>query len=147
MSMVEQLLNQISTNGLGGITKPQGFDLNDSTFENLLQKALENHTELNDKLQILGDLGQPSGMIIEPYDKTAPIQPIGQENYTVSEPIQIKDVDLGNNYFSTLLKDAPQEHKSLMNIAKKYASVAYNTFGKTLVEDLTDFAKDVKSMI
>ena len=144
MSLVENLVNQITTKGLGGVTKPQGFDLNDSTFENLLQKAIGNGTELNDKLKILGDMGQPSGMIIEPFENSMTVKPIGQENYISAEPIQIKDVDLGNNYFLNLLKDAPQEHKSLMNVAKRYAASAYNTFGKNLVEDLTDFAKDIK---
>ena len=146
MSLVENLVNQISTNGLGGITKPQGFDLNDPTFDNLLQKVMENNAALNDKLQILGNLGQPSGMIIEPFDKTAPIQPIGKKNNIDTEPIQIKDVDMGNNYFSNLLKEAPQEHKSVMNVAQKLAASAYNTFGKNLVEDLSDFAKDVAAM-
>jgi hypothetical protein len=147
MSLVENLVNQISTNGLGGVTKPQGFDLNDPTFDNLLQKAMGNNAELNDKLQILGNLGQPAGIIIEPFDGTSAIKPIGQENYVNTEPIQIKDVDLGNNYFSGLLKDSPLEHKSLMNVAKKHASTAYNVFGKTLVENLTDFANDVKSLM
>ena len=147
MSLVENLVNQISTKGLGGITQPQGFDLNDPTFDNLLQKAMENNTELNDKLQILGNLGQPSGMIIEPFDDISAIRPIGQENYINKEPVQIKDVDLGNNYFSTLLREAPFEHKSIMNIAKRYAANAYNTFGKTLVEDIRDFAKDAMSAV
>lgn len=144
MSLTENIINQISTNGLGGITKPQGFDLNDSTFENLLKKAIENGSVLNDKLQMLGDLGQPSGMIIEPFEDSMTVKPIGQENFANKEPIQIKDVDTGNDYFSSLLKEAPNEHKSIMNVAKKYAASAYNTFGKNLVEDLTDFAKDIK---
>ena len=147
MSLVENLVNQISIKGLGGITQPQGFDLSDSTFDDLLQKAMVNNTELNDKLQILGNLGQPTGMIIEPFEDTSAIKPIGQENYINKESIQIKDVDLGNNYFSTLLKDAPQEHKSLMNVAKKYAANAYYTFGRTLVEDIKDFAKDAMSAV
>ena len=84
-----------------------------------------NNAPLNDKLQILGNLGQPSGMVIEPFDKTAPIQPIGQENNIDTEPIQIKDVDMGNNYFSNLLKQAPQEHKSIMNVAQKLAASGF----------------------
>ena len=147
MSLVENLVNQISTNGLGGITKPQGFDLNDATFDNLLQHAMGNNAALNDKLQILGNLGQPAGMIIEPLDQTEAIQPIGNETKIPDEPFEIKDVDTGSSYFSNLLKEAPQEHKSLMKVATKYASNAYNTFGKNFVEDLVDFAKDIKSAI
>ena len=146
MSLVENLVNQISTNGLGGVTKPQGFDLNDDTFAKLLQDKMINETVLNDKLQALGTMGQPSGMIIEPLDGTAAIQPIGNENNIQSEPLEIKDVDTGTNYFSNLLKEAPQEHKILMNVAKKYASSAYNTFGRNLVEDIADFAKDLVAL-
>lgn len=147
MSLVENLVNQISTKGLGGITKPQGFDLNDSTFENLLQKAIANQSEINNTLQILGNFGQPSGMIIEPFDKTAAVEPIGQENTIPNEPVQIKEVDLGNDYFAELLKKSPKEHMDIMNVAKKYAATAYNTFGKPLIENLGDLAKDVTSMI
>lgn len=147
MSLVENLVNQISTKGLGGITKPQGFDLNDSTFENLLQKAITNQSEISNTLQILGNFGQPSGMIIEPFDKTAAVEPIGQENTISNEPVQIKEVDLGNDYFAELLKKSPKEHMDIMNVAKKYAATAYNTFGKPLIENLGDLAKDVTSMI
>ena len=146
MSLVENLVNQISTNGLGGITKPQGFDLSDDTFEKMLQDKMISETGINDKLQALGTMGQPSGMIIEPLDGTSAIQPVSGENIIDSEPVQIRDVDTGVNYFSNLLKEAPQEHKILMNVAKKYASSAYNNFGRSFVENLTDFAKDVISM-
>ena len=37
MSIVENLVNQISTKGLGGITKPFGFDMEDDTFAKLLE--------------------------------------------------------------------------------------------------------------
>ena len=149
MSLVENLVNQIATKGLGGITKPQGFDLNDDTFEKLLrEKVGENGQVLNENLQPLGSLGQPAGMIIEPFDGTSVIQPIGKENnIATEEPIQIKDVDLGANYFLNLLKDAPSEHKSVMNVAKKYASNVYGLFGKNLVENLTDFADLAKNII
>ncbi len=148
MSLVENIISQISTKNLGGITKPQGFDMNDDAFEKILKGMGENaNNVLNEKLQTLGNLGQPSGMIIEPFDKTAnassPIKPVEES----TEPFQIKDVDLGNNYFSNLLKNAPKEHKSILNVAQKYASNAYNIFGKNLVEDLADFAKDVTSML
>ena len=149
MSLVENILSQISTHGLGGVTKPQGFDMNDDTFEKILQSIGKEGAALNDKLQALGNLGQPSGMIIEPLDDNLSVKPIGQENQNIIDikPVQIKDVDMGDNYFSNLLKDAPKEHKSIMNVAQKHAANAYNIFGKNLVENLTDFAKDVTSMM
>lgn len=152
MSLVENIVSQISTKGLGGITKPQGFDLSDDTFEKILQGV--NGVSgisgmLNEKLQALGSMGQPSGLVIEPFDEAAKVQPINNNNQNIidTEPVQIKDVDMGSNYFSNLLKDAPNEHKSLMNVAQKHAANIYNSLGKNLVEDLVDFAKDVTSMM
>ena len=99
MSLVENLVNQISANGLGGISRPQEFDLNDSTFDNLLKNAIENNPILNSNLQTLGDLGQPSGMIIEPFEEISAIQPINKNNQINNDSIQIKDVDMGSDYF------------------------------------------------
>jgi len=145
MSLVENLVSQISKNELGGITKPQGFNLDDSTFENLLQKALNQDSVLNDKLQILGNIGQPSGLIIEPLNGTTEVNeitPIEKVNPSqeASEHLEIKDVDIGNDYFAKLLKEDPQDHKNLMNVAKKYAASAYNILGKNFVENLADLA-------
>lgn len=153
MSLVENIVNQISAKGLGGITVPQGFDLNDDTFEKILQGVNGvnggfGNAILNEKLQALGSIGQPSGLVIEPLQDAEKVQPIGNDNQKIIDttPIQIKDVDMGSNYFSNLLKDAPNEHKSLMNVVQRHAANIYNSFGKNLVEDLVDFAKDIKSM-
>lgn len=147
MSMAQSLINQISANGLGGTSKPQSFDLNDGTFDDLLQKAIDsNKTDLNNNLRSLGHMGQPSGIIIEEFDNN-PVAQTELQNTVSQTPIEIKDVSTDNNYFSNLLKEAPSEHKSIMEVAKKHAMGAYNAFGRVFVEDLTDFAKDVKSMI
>lgn len=152
MSLVENIVSQISTNGLGGVTKPQGFDLNDDTFEKILQGVngvnSGQNILLNEKLQALGNLGQPSGLVIEPFENTEPIQPISndKQNVITSEPLQIKDVDMGSNYFSNLLKEAPEEHKNLMSVVQKHASNMYNSISRNLVEDLVDFAKDITSL-
>ena len=45
MSLVENIINQISVGG--GITKPQGFDLNDDTFAKLLEKASAKSNDIN----------------------------------------------------------------------------------------------------
>ena len=147
MSLVENLVNQISTNGLGGITKPQGFDMNDTTFEKLLQSM--NQAEQKEQVSPLGNLGQPSGFIIEPFDQASSAQPVSATDTAqeLSEPIQIKDVDFGKDYFSDLIKKAPKEHADILKVAQKHAAGAYKLFNKNLVEDLTDFASDLASMM
>ena len=144
MSLVENLVNQIATNGLGGITKPQGFDLNDDTFEKLLQKAGGN-TEESKNNTIGTNLGVPAGMIIEPYDSVKPVQAVNTAE--LNEPIQIKDVEIGKDYFSTILKDSPEKHSGIFDVAKKHAALAYNVFSKGFVEDVIDLAGDVATML
>ena len=46
MSLVENLINQISTQGLGGITSPLGYNLNDDTFSKLLEKQLNSTNDM-----------------------------------------------------------------------------------------------------
>lgn len=144
MSLVENLVNQIATNGLGGITKPQGFDLNDDTFEKLLQKAGVNAEGLQNNA-VSNNFGAPAGMIIEPYGSAEPVQEINSTE--LHEPIQIKDVEIGKDYFSSLLKDSPEEHAGIFDVAKKHAALAYNVFSKGFVEDVIDFAGDIATMV
>ena len=47
MSLVENLINQISTKELGGLTKPTGFDMDDDTFAKLLEKQMDNSTTVS----------------------------------------------------------------------------------------------------
>ena len=143
MSLVENLVNQITSDKTGGIVKPQGFDMNDTTFAKLLEKNLvQGNPEVQAGNQIAG-MGAPAGFIIEPYGETAPVQPVSEDN----SQIQIKDVDLGTDYFSNLLKTEPKAHKDLMNFAKKQASNVYQLFGKNLVTDLAELAGDIAGMM
>ena len=144
MSLVENLVNQIATNGLGGITKPQGFDLNDDTFEKLLQKAGINSEVLQNNA-VNTDFGAPAGMIIEPFNGTEPVKAI--DNKELNEQIQIKDVDFGKDYFASVLKDSPEKHAGIYDVAKKHAALAYNVFSKGFVEDVVDFAGDIAAMV
>ena len=73
MSLVENLINQISTQGLGGITKPFGFDMNDDTFANLLEKQMKATNEITTTNSV-GQMGAPAGLIIEPLDASDGIE-------------------------------------------------------------------------
>ena len=69
MSIVENLVNQISTQGLGGITKPLGFDMEDDTFAKLLEKQMSSTQEISSD-NFIGSMGAPAGLVIEPLDGT-----------------------------------------------------------------------------
>lgn len=155
MSLVENLINQISTNGLGGITRPQNFDLEDDTFAKLLEKQMSNAEKYIDQSNSLGEIGMPAGLVIEPYDATNFSEKVqdqmetagikNQQETTLVEPIEIKDVDM-RDYFSTLLSSS-NENSDFMNFAKRQATNAYSIFKNSYVTDIKEFAQDLASMI
>lgn len=150
MSLVENLINQISTNGLGGITRPQNFDLEDDTFAKLLEKQMNNANTPN-TIGAFNEMGAPAGLVIEPYENVEfsntaqdQMEIIGFKNpqeTQMVEPVEIKELDM-SDYFSNLLKESA-EHKDFFNFAKKQASNAYNLFGKSYITDAIDFADDL----
>ena len=157
MSLVENFINQISTNGLNGITSPLGnIDLNDDTFAKLLDKQLNsinNETPSN----FVGTMGAPAGLVIEPIDgvdfaETVQDQmeiigenKLSKEEY-INQPIEFKDIDL-SDHFSKLLKFGSDTNSDFMNFAKRQASNAYDAFSRGYVANMEEFVEDLTSMI
>ena len=152
MSIVENLVNQISSKGLGGITKPFGFDLEDDTFAKLLEKQMNSTQELNSN-NFVGSMGAPAGLVIEPlegvnFSETVQDQMeiIGENKLSrdeyINQPIEFKDIDMGD-YFSNLLKTDSGKNSDFMNFAKKNATNAYNVFTKNLVMNASEFVEDI----
>ena len=154
MSLVENLINQISTQGLGGITKPQGFDLNDDTFANLLERQMNATNEIT-TTNTVGQMGAPAGLIIEPLDGVEHAEKVQDQMEALGEnlfketginsAIEIKDMDFGD-YFSNLLKAPNDNNSQFMNFAKKQASNAYDIFRRSYVADMHDFVEDITSL-
>ena len=154
MSLVENIINQISTEGLGGITKPTGFDLNDDAFAKLLDKQMNVGNE-SVQTSPLGSMGVPAGLFIEPmngvdFSETVQDQMeiIGENKLSkdeyINQPIEFKDIDMGD-YFSTLLKSESNPNSDFMSFARKNAANAYNTFKRTYIADMQDFVEDLTS--
>ena len=157
MSLVENLINQISTKGLGGITNPQSFDMEDDTFSKLLEKGMNAYSIESQPANSIGQMGMPAGFIIEAFDgvnfsETAQDQleilgeKMGEKTPISTDPIEIKDLDM-SDFFSNLLKASGGENNDFMNFAKKQASNAYGSFKRTYVNDVKDFVRDLKSVM
>lgn len=155
MSLVENIINQISTDGLGGITKPTGFDMDDVTFAKLLEKQIDSNNNIS-TINSLGEMGMPAGLVIEPLNGTEFAQTVQDQLESVGEvkltnevlepePFVMKDVNLGD-YFSNVLKSS-DKNSDFMNFAKRQASNAYEIFGKSYITDMTDFVEDITSML
>ena len=156
MSLVENLINQISTQGMGAITKPTGFDMDDDTFAKLLDKQL-NSNQLSSSNNFIGEMGAPAGLVIEPMNEIEfsetvqdQMEAIGENKLSreeyINQPIEFKDIDLGD-HFSNLLKTGTDANSDFMNFARKQATNAYNVFGKGYVFDMQDFVQDITSML
>lgn len=138
MSILENIVSQISSTATGGLTKPQGFDLDDDTFAKLLMKASA-VSPVEEQNNMFANLGAPAGFEIEPLDAPQSVQQI---DFNPTD-IEIKDLKISENYFSNLLND----NTNVMNLAKKHAANAYNLFGKGFVDTLGEFVGDAASMI
>ena len=153
MSIVEYLVNQISTQGLGGITKPIGFDIEDDTFAKLLEKQMNSTQELNSN-NFVGSMGTPAGLVIEPlegvnFSETVQDQmevigenKLSREEY-INQPIEFKELDI-EDHFSKLLKlNLNNQNSDFMNFAKKQATNFYGIQARNLVLDTAEFVQDV----
>lgn len=155
MSLVENLINNISIQGLGGVTKPNGLDISDESFADLLQSQLNKLSDSQPAI-FTENFGAPAGFIIEPIDGVEfaeiaqdQLDALGKDEMFkddyINQPIEFKDVDMGD-YFSNLLKANTDNNSELMNFAKKHAANAYNTFSRNFVMDLTEFVDDISSI-
>lgn len=138
MSILENIVSQITSSATGGITKPQGFDLNDDTFAKLLMKASE-VSPAEEQNNLFSNLGAPAGFEIEPFDS----EPVQNIEFNPAQDIEIKDLKISENYFSALLN----ENSDAMNLAKRQAANAYNIFGKGFVDTLGEFVDDAAAII
>lgn len=157
MSLVENLINQISTKGLDGIVSPLGnIDLNDDTFSKLLDKQL-NSINNDSQNNFVGIMGAPAGLIIEPIEGTDfaekvqdQMEIIGENKLSrdeyINQPVEFKDIDLGD-HFSKLLKYSSHSNSDFMNFARKNATNAYNVFSRGFVADMQDFVEDIAATL
>jgi hypothetical protein len=136
--MVENFISQISGVNLGGITNPQGINLDDDTFSKLLEKSMQSSDSNGTSSVLLGQLGMPAGFEIQELD--LPQNLVNDVNST--QKVEIKDLDMGENYFSSLAHD----NINVMNLAKKQATNAYNMFSKGFVDSLNTLVEDVNSI-
>ena len=157
MSLVENLINQITTQGLGGITKPQGFDLEDDTFSKLLEKGLSAYNNEIQPTNTIGHMGAPAGLLIEPLEGTEFAETVQDQMEIVgdnrferqpisTDPIEIKDLDM-SDFFSNLIKTSINENTDFMNFAKRQASNAYDVFRRTYITDVQEFVEDIASTL
>ena len=164
MSLISNAISGIGNN-LGGIKSTPDFNLDDSTFADLLEKQLLNKIDSQKNNTITG-LGMPAGFQIENLDGTEFSETAQDQMEAIGEKINIEENNISNpfdmdhngdvtgheaiSFFSSLLNSdtkGDNARSELFDFAKKQAANFYNKYSKTVVNNLEDFATDIKSII
>lgn len=170
MSLVSNFIGGIGfnpeVNGNKGVTSQ--FDLNDTTFAELLEKQLSNN--INNQTQsdnIIDGLGMPPGIQIENIDGTEFSNTAQDQAEAVGEKINTTETDNTANpfdmdkngdvttsevvtFFSSLLENGTEGQNArseLFDFAKRQAADFYNKYSKSVVTDLTEFVDDIKRIV
>ena len=170
MSLVSNFIGGISGISLGNNTVTPNFDLNDTTFSELLEKQLNTTDKTEGLSNSLGTLGIPAGLQIDgmngaEFTETAFDQAEAFGAKTDAEKSEEENqtnniIDLNNDgdvtsseirtFFGSLLDSGStgQEARSeLFDFAKKQAANLYDKYSKNVVTNLNDFVSDVKELI
>ena len=170
MSLVSNFIGGISGISLGNNTVTPNFDLNDTTFSELLEKQLNTTDKTEGLSNSLGTLGIPAGLQIDgmngaEFTETAFDQAEALGAKTDAEKSEEENqtnniIDLNNDgdvtsseirtFFGSLLDGGStgQEARSeLFDFAKKQAANLYDKYSKNVVTNLNDFVSDVKELI
>ena len=114
MSLVTDLMNKVSPLQQGGnFGAVSGVNLNDTTFANLLDKALNVQAENNIDTPYM-NLGAPLGL-------------------------DIQELNLDNNIVEQSEKKITE---NLMDFAKKQAANSYFKYSGSVVTDISEFVED-----
>ena len=157
MSLVSNFVGGIGLNPNGGIgNSTPSFDLEDSTFSDLLEKQM-NVKPKEETNTLSGTLGIPAGLQIDGIDFSEKVQDqmeaLGEDiNTEETNMFDLnKDGDVTTSeavtFFTSLLDNGTEGQNArseLFDFARKQAANFYNTYSKSFVTDLKDFVDDIK---
>ena len=169
MSLVSNFVGNISSIGLNnGVSSTPSFDLNDTTFSELLEKQLNKSSQVqNSSTNLIDGLGMPPGIQIENLDGTDfsetaqdQVEAVGEKIDTTETDNTTNPFDMNNDgdvttsevvtFFSSLLDNNSQGQNArseLFDFAKKQATDFYNKYSKNVVSNLTDLVDDIKRVV
>lgn len=111
MSLVSNFIGNISNVGLSGFQAIQNFDLNDTTFEKLLEKQLQTGV---DEPQTISGLGMPPGFEINPLDMSIDISKnIESEIFDFAKK---QAANLYNKYSRSVVTDVSEFVEDIKNM-------------------------------
>lgn len=148
MSLVSNFVGGISASQFGGSGKVSpDFDLNDTTFSDLLEKQLNTKPE-SDSSGIAGMLGMPSGFPIENADFAEPVESIESAAQVDNQGIEQEDGTTTSEmltFYSSMLDnnlENQNSHTRIFDFARKQAANFYQKYSGNIVTDLQEFVSD-----
>ena len=160
MSLVSNFIGEISSSQFGGISNiGQNFDINDTTFSDLLEKQMKIPTKEENNIMSL--LGMPAGLQIQNIDGTDFFEKAFDQIEANGEKIETKTTEFNSfdtnqnkdittsetvTFFSSLLDNSLQNqnsHSELFDFAKKQATNLYSKGASSVITDLEEFVTDV----
>ncbi len=140
MNLVSNVIGQIGLSGTGKVAP--NFDLNDTTFAELLNKQIEGMNGAPRLEAPAFNLGAPAGFEIEGIEPEMNVQEISNDtnsnDLTTSETV---------TFFSSLLENKGNPESDIFDFAKKQAANLYNKYSRSIVTDVSEFVEDIKNMI
>ena len=160
MSLVSNYIGTISPSQFVKGSPATEFDLNDTTFSDLLDKQMQGINSQSDGLEgTLGSIGIPSGFQIQDLNPTEltekafdQVEAVGEKikTQTDNSPLTEKETTSSEilTFFSSLL-DTPQNStdSNLMNFARKQAANFYGKYSQNVITNVNEFVEDIQSLI
>ena len=162
MSLVSNFIGGISSGGLNGLGVNPNYDLNDTTFSDLLEKQMEVKPK-EESNNIFASLGMPAGMQIENIDFSEKVQDQMEslgEKMTPEKVNESNKLDLNGDgnvttseavtFFTSLLDNSnlgSDNRSQLFDFAKKQASNFYNKYSRSVVTDVQEFVEDIQGLV
>ena len=160
MSLVSNFVGGIGLNPNGGIgnTTPS-FDLEDSTFSDLLEKQM-NVKPKEETNTLSGTLGIPAGLQIDGIDFSEKVQDqmeaLGEDiNTEETNMFDLnKDGDVTTSeavtFFTSRLDNGTEGQNArseLFDFARKQAANFYNKYSRDVITSVNEFVDDIKDKI
>ena len=147
MSLVSNFIGGISSSQIAGIVNGNdSFDLNNTTFSDLLKKQMEvKPTE--GALNIMDFLGMPSGMQIKDFNpQEVQTQTVG-ETSEIDNSNQERTTSETVTFYNSLLNNDIENqtaHSGVFDFARRQAANLYNKYSRDVICDVQEFAEDLR---
>ena len=163
MDLVSNYIGSLSSSQFGdksGNISPNS-DLNDNTFENILNDKLSRIMDENKMINSLGELGMPAGINIADFNENNSALNTNADNLINSlyksdnsQAFNFKNNEYTTSdiltFFSSVFDSKPtmaqNTDSGLFSFERKLAANSYGKYARNIITDLSEFVTDTMKM-